>query len=215
MGGHVPFAGAFRLPAIGPGWPGRAPGDQGGLLTVSVLPSLASKWLVPRLYDFRARHPGDRCPISATERLEQIGQGDIDVAIRYGRGAWRSRGGTAAGDDLFPICSPKLLTCEKPLKEPGSDIANFTLLSDNDWRPARFDFWHRWIEKAGIVELDLKAGITFNFSNLMIQAAMEGLGIALATPCWRATILKAGGWCGPSISRSSWIPAISWSMPAP
>lgn len=165
---------------------------RGGPLTVSVLPSLASKWLVPRLYDFRDRHPEIDVRISATERLEQIGQGDIDVAIRYGRGAWPDLAAELLlRDDLFPICSPKLLTCEKPLKEP-KDIANFTLLSDNDWRPARFDFWHRWIEKAGIAELELKAGITFNFSNLMIQAATEGLGIALGNTMLAGDDLKAG-----------------------
>src|SRR6185369_2372578 len=61
---------------------------RGGPLTVSVLPSLASKWLVPRLSDFRGRYPDIDVRISATGALEHIGRGDIDIGIRYGRGKW-------------------------------------------------------------------------------------------------------------------------------
>jgi LysR family glycine cleavage system transcriptional activator len=166
---------------------------HGGPLTVSVLPSLASKWLVPRLFDFRARHPEIEVRISATERVEQIGQGGIDIAIRYGRGKWPNVDSELLlKDDLFPIVSPGLLSGEQKLKEPR-DLAHFTLLSDTTWQAAQFDFWQQWLEHAGVTGLELKSGgFSFNYSNLLIQAAIDGLGVALGNTMLASDDLKAG-----------------------
>jgi LysR family glycine cleavage system transcriptional activator len=165
---------------------------HGGPLTVSVLPSLASKWLVPRLYDFRAKHPEIEVRISATDRVEQIGQGGIDIAIRYGRGRWPGvETELLLQDDLFPICSPALLNGDAPLKEP-SDLQHFNLLNDSTWEAARFDFWHQWLAQAGVTGLELKGGFSFNYSNLLVQAAVDGLGIALGNTLLAGDDLKAG-----------------------
>jgi LysR family glycine cleavage system transcriptional activator len=166
---------------------------HGGPLTVSVLPSLASKWLVPRLFDFRAKHPEIEVRISATERVEQIGQGGIDIAIRYGRGKWPNVDSELLlKDDLFPIASPQLLSGDTPLKEPR-DLANFTLISDTTWQAAQFDFWQQWLEHAGVTGLELKAGgFSFNYSNLLIQAAVDGLGVALGNTMLASDDLRAG-----------------------
>ncbi len=163
-----------------------------GPLTVSVLPSLASKWLVPRLSDFRQRYPDIDVRISATGQLETVGRGDIDVGIRYGRGKWSDLEAELLQlDDLFPICSPSLLKGPKPLREPR-DIANFPLLSDNDWRPAEYEFWSGWFELAGISDLGLKPDVTFTASNLMIDAAIGGLGIGLGNTMLAGEDIKAG-----------------------
>jgi LysR family glycine cleavage system transcriptional activator len=166
---------------------------RGGPLTVSVLPSLASKWLVPRLFDFRARHPEIEVRISATERVEQIGQGGIDIAIRYGRGKWPNVDSELLlKDDLFPIASPSLLNADTPLKEPR-DLANFNLISDTTWQAAQFDFWQQWLEHAGVTGLELKSGgFSFNYSNLLIQAAVDGLGVALGNTMLASDDLRAG-----------------------
>ncbi|HVO04238.1 MAG TPA: transcriptional regulator GcvA [Candidatus Cybelea sp.] len=166
--------------------------NRGGPLTVSVLPSLASKWLVPRLFDFRTKHPEIEIRISATERLEQVGQGGIDIAIRYGRGRWPGvETELLLQDDLFPICSPLLLNGDPPLKEPR-DLAHFNLLSDSTWEAPKFDFWHQWLEHAGVTGLELKGGFSFNYSNLLIQAAVDGLGIALGNTMLAGDDLRAG-----------------------
>lgn len=165
---------------------------HGGALTVSVLPSMASKWLVPRLADFRNRHPDIDVRISATAQLENIGRGDIDIGLRYGRGNWSDLDSELLlHDDLFPICSPSLLTGSKPLREPR-DIANFPLLSDSDWRPAEYEFWPKWFELAGIGELSFKPGMTFTASNLMIDAVIAGLGVGLANTMLAGADLAAG-----------------------
>jgi LysR family glycine cleavage system transcriptional activator len=166
--------------------------NRGGPLTVSVLPSLASKWLVPRLYDFRAKHPEIEVRISATERVEQVGQGGIDIAVRYGRGRWPGvHAEVLLQDDLFPICSPMLLNGDPPLTEPR-DLQHFNLLSDSTWEAARFDFWHQWLKRAGVIGLELKGGFSFNYSNLLIQAAVDGLGIALGNTLMAGDDLRAG-----------------------
>jgi LysR family glycine cleavage system transcriptional activator len=166
--------------------------NRGGPLTVSVLPSLASKWLVPRLFDFRSKHPEIEVRISATDRVEQIGQGGIDIAVRYGRGRWPGvEAELLLQDDLFPICSPALLQGDVQLKQP-SDLQHFNLLNDSTWEAARFDFWHQWLAQAGVTGLELKGGFSFNYSNLLVQAAIDGLGIALGNTLLAGDDLKAG-----------------------
>src|ERR1700742_2898471 len=166
--------------------------NRGGALTVSVLPSLASKWLVPRLFDFRSKHPEIEVRISATDRVEQIGQGGIDIAIRYGRGRWPGvETELLLQDDLFPICAPAFLNGDMPLKEP-SDLQHFNLLNDSTWEAARFDFWHQWLAQAGVTGLELKGGFSFNYSNLLVQAAVDGLGIALGNTILAGDDLRAG-----------------------
>ena len=165
---------------------------RGGALTVSVLPSLASKWLVPRLADFRGRYPDIDVRISATSELEHVGRGDIDIGIRYGLGKWPDlESELLLHDDLFPICSPNLLKGPKPLREPR-DIANFPLLSDSDWRPSEYEFWHKWFELAEISELGLKPDMTFNATNLMIDAVIAGLGVGLGNTMLAGDDLRAG-----------------------
>lgn len=164
----------------------------GGPLTVSALPSLASKWLVPRLYDFQARHPEIEVRISATDRLDPVGEGDVDIGIRYGRGQWPGvEAELLLRDEVFPVCSPALVKGPQPLKEPR-DLARFTLVSDMDWRRAQFDFWPRWLAAAGVPDLELKTNLTFNYSNLMIQAAIDGLGIALGNFMLAGDDLRSG-----------------------
>jgi len=165
---------------------------HGGPLTVSVLPSLAAKWLVPRLCDFRSHHADIDVRISATAQLESVGRGDIDIGIRYGCGTWPDlESELLLHDDLFPICSPSLLDGPKALREPR-DIANFPLLSDSDWRPAEYEFWHQWFELAEISELGLKPDMTFNATNLMIDAVIAGLGVGLGNTMLAGADLAAG-----------------------
>lgn len=164
----------------------------GGPLTVSALPSLTMKWLVPRLYDFQARHPEIEVRISATDRLEPIGEGDVDIGIRYGRGSWPNlTSELLQADEIFPVAAPKLLA-ELGVPQSPRDLTRFSLISDNDWRRAQFDFWPIWLAAAGIADLELRTGLKFNYSNLMLQAAMDGLGVALGNTMLAGDDLKAG-----------------------
>src|SRR6202161_470247 len=98
------------------------------VLTVSTLASLAAKWLLPRLTAFQEAHPGIDVRITTSTALVDFRGGAVDAAIRYGRGHWAGlRADWLTADELFPVCSPALLTGDKPLRSPG-DLAHKTLL---------------------------------------------------------------------------------------
>jgi LysR family glycine cleavage system transcriptional activator len=165
---------------------------RGGPIVVSVLPSVAAKWMVPKLHDFRARHPDIDVRISATSRVETIGDGDIDIAIRFGRGTWTGvTSELLLANDLFPVCSPKLPAADKPLKEPR-DLLQYPLLSDSDYSGANYDFWRDWLLAAGIEDARYRPGLSFNVSNLLMQAAVDGLGVAMGNTMLAGEDLRQG-----------------------
>jgi|SRR5689334_2301335 len=163
---------------------------RSGPLTVSVMPSFASKWLVPRLRTFRERHPDIDVRVSATPDLIDFDRDDVDVAVRYGRGNWSTelRSDLLIRESMFPVCSPKLLEGPLPLKTI-QDLRHHTLLTDYDWR---VDFWQLWLDAAGITDLVPQHSLSFNYSNLMLQAAIDGLGVALTQNALAGDDLVAG-----------------------
>jgi LysR family glycine cleavage system transcriptional activator len=141
------------------------------------MPSFAAKFLVPRLGSFRRAHPDIDVRISANERLVDFAREDVDVAVRYGRGNWPGlRVDWLARENLFPVCSPKLLSGPIPLATPA-DLLQHTLMHDSDWPDS---MWPRWLSVAGVKADQRTPSLSFNYSNLMIQAAIDGLGVALA-----------------------------------
>src|SRR5260370_19225983 len=89
--------------------------DNDRVLTVSTLASLAAKWLLPRLSTFQEAHPGIDVRITTSTALVDFKGGDVDAAIRYGRGHWPGlRADWLTADQLFPVCSPPLLAGHKP-----------------------------------------------------------------------------------------------------
>ncbi len=142
-----------------------------GWLTVAVMPSFAAKWLVPRLADFHEKNPDMDVWIATFEAQTGALGSDIDVAIRYGRGEWPGLASVRImSEELFPVCAPRLAA---GLKAPA-DLANTTLLHD-DLRV----YWGMWCAAAGLTGVDTARGPGFDDSGLLIQAAIEGLGVAL------------------------------------
>src|SRR5881227_2245594 len=113
--------------------------DDDHVLTVSTLASLAAKWLLPRLSSFQESHPGIDVRITTSTNLVDFRSGDVDAAIRYGRGQWSGlRADWLMADQLFPVCSPALIAGDKPLRCP-EDLSHHVLLHtsagyDDDWR---------------------------------------------------------------------------------
>jgi LysR family transcriptional regulator, glycine cleavage system transcriptional activator len=163
--------------------------ERSGPLTVSVMPSFAGKWLVPRLGRFRQRHPDIDVRISASSELADFARDDVDIAVRYGRGNWPGlRVELLMHETLFVVCSPSLLQGPNAIREPA-DIARHTLLSDLDWR---IDVWQIWFDAAGLANIEARRALSFNYSNLMIQAAVDGLGVALSQHALAGDDLAAG-----------------------
>ena len=150
--------------------------EAGGTLTVSTLPSFAVKWLVPRMSHFQDRHPDIDLRISAKEYLVDFARDGIDVAIRFGRGEWPGvRVEWMADEALTPVCSPVLLS---GLRSPG-DLAHATLLHEDMLPLGSFPTWETWLAAAGVDGVDASRGPRFSHTHLMLQAAMDGRGVAL------------------------------------
>jgi len=155
-----------------------------GALVVSVAPSFAAKWLVPRIEDFHARYPDIDVRVDAAKRVIDFAREDVDVAIRYGAGetpglrAWRL---FERPDEIFPVCSPKLIAANGFL-EPRNELQNHLLLHA-DWSGAgeTSPSWVEWLEAAGVTDIDGTKGPRFSTWALAIQAAVEGQGITLAS----------------------------------
>jgi LysR family glycine cleavage system transcriptional activator len=150
--------------------------QRDGLLTLSTLASLAAKWLLPRVVAFQEAHPGLEVRVSASTHLVDFQREEIDMAVRYGRGDWPGlRAHWLMAEDIFPVCSPALLKGPNPLKRP-EDLAHHTLLHATLSR----EDWQLWLTAAGLpTELAQRRGLTFDQSFMCIQAAIEGLGVAL------------------------------------
>src|SRR6201999_855047 len=117
------------------------------VLTVSTLAALAAKWLLPRLAAFQESHPGIDVRITTSTSLVDFRIGDVDAAIRYGRGHWEGlRADWLMADELFPVCSPALLKGSRPLKSP-QDLAQHTLLHSSGGYD---DDWRLWLTAAGL-----------------------------------------------------------------
>jgi LysR family glycine cleavage system transcriptional activator len=156
-------------------------------LTVSVLPSFAGKWLVPRLGRFRVAHPDLDLRISASSDLVDFARDDVDVGIRMGRGDYPGlRVDRLFGEALVPVCSPALLQGEHSLRRP-EDLRHHLLLHDDD-----YSGWELWLALVGVAGVDARRGPLFTDSAMVVQAAAEGQGVALARRQLAAGDLAAG-----------------------
>jgi len=160
--------------------------EREGLLTVSTTASLAAKWLVTRVAAFQDGNPGIEIRITTSPHLVDFQREEVDMAVRYGRWSWPGlRAQWLMAEDIFPVCSPSLLHGDNPLRHP-EDLAPHTLLHATVSR----EDWQLWLTAAGLpVSLATRRGMSFDQSFMAIQAAVEGLGIALGrTPLVQADI---------------------------
>jgi LysR family glycine cleavage system transcriptional activator len=151
--------------------------DQDHVLTVSTLASLAAKWLLPRLSAFQEAHPGIDVRITTSTGLVDFQRDNVDAAIRYGRGQWPGvRADWLMADEVFPVCSPALANGTKPLKCP-EDLRDHVLLHTSN---ANSDDWRLWLTAAGLpANLSKQPGVTFDLIFVTIQAAIDGIGVAM------------------------------------
>ena len=165
---------------------------DGRRVTVSAAPSFAAKWLVPRLGHFEAAHPEVDVWLSAGMELVDFASGEIDVAIRYGSGRYPGLETTRLmSETVIPVASPALVA-ERPLLLP-EDLVHHTLLHDGspDADESCPD-WAMWLTARGIKGVDGNRGPRFNQSSLVIEAAMNGRGVALAKRALAQADIDAG-----------------------
>lgn len=154
-------------------------------LSISVMPSFASRWLTPRIGAFIDAHPSAEVNITATGALTDFSRDGMDLSIRWGPGGYTGvRSELLMDDVLFPVVSPALCVGH-PLRIPA-DLAGLPLLRSEgeDWAP--------WFCAAGLDWPEPASGLMLSDSALVLQAALEGRGVALARRSLAASALRAG-----------------------
>jgi LysR family glycine cleavage system transcriptional activator len=182
-------AGQTCLPQLGRSFDGLAAAiddlrsrEEKGVLTVSVMPSLAAKRLLPALFRFQSQHSEIDLHIWATTSSADFARDNVDVAIRYGLGEWPGlRVDSLRAEELFPVCSPALLDGPHPLSSPDN-LRHHTLLHDLFWTTnfvGEFPDWSTWLKIAGVKDVDLTRGLALTPSDMVSEAAIAGRGVAL------------------------------------
>lgn len=150
-------------------------------VAISVAPSFASKWLMPRMDDFHRAYPDIEVWISADMEPVTVGQGKVDLAIRYGPGDYPGHiVERLMTETVIPVCSPALMAEPHPIRT-AEDLARHTLLHDmsDDGDATRPD-WAMWLKARHAGHSDARRGSRFDQSGLLIEAAAAGRGVALA-----------------------------------
>jgi LysR family glycine cleavage system transcriptional activator len=161
------------------------PGTRRGTLTVSVLPGFAARWLVPRLPEFYRRHPELDVNLRATTGLTDFGREDVDLAVRFGPGQWP---GLVAEklleEEIFPVCSPRYRGGKLP--RTPEELLGCVLLHHV------YEPWEEWFRAVGLEQAAIPPGPGFSESNLLLKAAVESQGVALALGVLVQSELKSG-----------------------
>lgn len=161
--------------------------DEAGVLTVSTMDSLAATWLMPRLAKFRAKHDDIDVRLATSDVIVDYERDGIDIGIRYGLGSWPGLiAEKLMPEQIFPVCAPELLRKNGGLLEP-QDLRGHTLIHDD--MP---EDWNMWLRVAGVADIDPTRGPGYSHSNLVMQAAINGEGVALGRDLLVADALLAG-----------------------
>jgi len=163
-------------------------------LTVVSPPNFAARWLVPRLSRFADAHPDIELHIASRQAMVDSGgtgamlEADTDAPadapvamVRFGSGHYPgSRVDEVLSAVYVPVCSPRLLKGDRPLRRP-EDLRHHTLLHDDTVvdegaRPS----WGDWLQSVGVTDIDATRGPHFSDAALAVDAAIEGMGVTLA-----------------------------------
>lgn len=162
-------------------------------ITVTAAPSIAARWLVPRIERFQARHPGLDVRITATTTLTDLSRGDIDVGLRYGPGRYPGHYVELLFvNDVFPVCKPALAKGPPALRTPD-DLRHVTLIHEKTpYDDPGLPDWTMWLAAAGVTKVDTTGGMQLDRPSDVIDAALAGVGVALGKSALVADDIAAG-----------------------
>lgn len=167
-------------------------GSAGGVLTVTVSPAFAAKWLLPRIERFQAAWPETDLRLDTSLKPVDFVAQRIDVGVRYGRGQWPGLAAEKLMDEeVYPVCAPALLATAT-LQAPG-DLRGQVLIHDQSVDTSTgFASWQAWLRHAGVQGVPTDRGLRINNSAAVLQAAVDGQGVALARSVMAHDDLAAG-----------------------
>lgn len=156
-------------------------------LRVHSSPSFASLWLMPRLPRFRADHPTIRIQLSAAHTHSDFAQGDVDLDIRYGAIRWPDlHVETICVEEVLPLVSPRLLE-RREIRTP-EDL----LQEDLIFSAVNLVQWPKWFAAHGVPNSPATYSLRFDRAYLSIDAAVQGMGIALESARMAEAALAQG-----------------------
>lgn len=154
-------------------------------VAVTVLPSFASRWLVPRLGRFLEQQPHVDLRISPSAELVDLNASELDVAIRYGAGRYpQLKAEKLCNDAWVAVCAPGLKGRSR-LRTPA-DLSGFTLLHDSD------EGWQSWLAARAVAGIDTRRGPVLTDSSMVVESALQGQGVGLVRLSLAAAELAAG-----------------------
>ena len=167
-------------------------GSAGGVLTVTVSPAFAAKWLLPRIERFQTAWPETDLRLDTSLKPVDFVAQRIDVGVRYGRGQWPGLAAEKLMDEeVYPVCAPALLATAT-LQAPG-DLRGQVLIHDQSVDTSTgFASWQAWLRHAGVQGVPTDRGLRINNSAAVLQAAIDGQGVALARSVMAHDDLAAG-----------------------
>jgi LysR family glycine cleavage system transcriptional activator len=168
-------------------------GSLAGPLVISIIPSFAMRWLVPRLSGFLAAYPEIEVTVRAELRNVDFVREDVDLGIRYGKGMYPGLDTRLLlTEEVSPVCAPSLLSGPKPLRRI-EDLRHHTLLHDRQLSGEEPSlYWRHWLRDAGVTDIDGDRGPGFTDATMMLEAALRGMGLALGRSGLCADDLAAG-----------------------
>ena len=156
-------------------------GSASGMLTVTVSPAFAAKWLLPRLESFQTAWSDTDVRLDTSLKPVDFVAQRIDIGVRYGTGHWPGLiAEKLMEEELYPVCSPAFANSQR-LREVA-DLTAHTLIHDLSMdADLAFPTWSTWLLKAGLGgQSTARRNLKINNSAAVLQAAVEGQGIALA-----------------------------------
>ncbi|MDR5868588.1 LysR substrate-binding domain-containing protein [Halomonas koreensis] len=157
-------------------------GVMSGIIRLRAVPSFLNKWLMPRLPRLQARFPDIELHITAEDSSTSLREGDFDLALDLNDGHYPGLSITPLMEEtIFPVCAPSLMRGRPPLRRP-EDLAWYPLLHDvTAWRGSHdHGEWEHYLAAIEAPPLNVRRGYTFNRNHLTMEAAIAGMGVAIA-----------------------------------
>ena len=174
------------------------------VLTVSTTIGFASLWLIPRLAEFRSKHAEIDIRIDANNKMLDLAQEGIELTIRYCTPEMAPPGAVKLfGEEVMPVCSPRLITRAAPLAVPH-DLRRHVLLHFErlDGSSAPWLTWSIWLEVMQVTDFKPAGSLRFSQYDQVIQAAIDGQGVALGTSGLVRRLIKQGKLVAPLVGAS-------------
>lgn len=173
-----------------------------GPLIMSVIPSFAMRWLLPRLTSFVTSYPDIEVTVRGELRNVDFTREDVDLGIRYGKGVYPGLDTRLLlTEEVFPVCAPSLLSGPRPLRR-AEDLRHHVLLHDRQLSGEEPSlYWRHWLRDNGLAGLDGDRGPGFTDATMLMEAAVRGMGVALGRSALVADDLAAGRLVRPFATR--------------